>query len=419
MEAAAALSAFAVTLGLVLRGPLLRRRLRIGPGIAAGLGVLILLVSGVLNPDDLADAGEVLWRPLVALASIMVMTGVAARVGLFQRLAGLVLRSGEVPPSRLFGLVFALSFAVAAAFNNDAAILVLTPVVVMLVRDRYPQAPSLLPPFAFAVFLAAGVAPLLTSNPMNTVVAGVAGIDFNTYALRMVPVSVVAAVVTFAVLRWVVFAADFAAKPVAGPPPERTLWTVAQRRSLALVLLVLLAYPGSTLAGLHPFVVATAGAVLALVLAWRHGAGRPAEVLRAAVAWEILVFLLGMFLLAKGLQNVGAVDLLRGLYAATDSTVVGVVSAAGSALINNHSMALINLVAIRDLPGAGEDAYLVALVGGDLGPRLLPIGSLAGLLWLALLRRMAVEVSLRQFVAVGVTVTVPSLAASLAVLALR
>jgi arsenical pump membrane protein len=162
--------------------------------------------------------------------------------------------------------------------------------------------------------------------------------------------------------------------------------------------------------------VAAAGATLALVLAWRHGAGRPQEVVRTSVAWEVLAFLLGMFLLAQGLQNVGVVDLLVDLYHGAGLGVIGVTSALGSALINNHSMALTNLLAIGDLPGAGRPEFLAALVGGDLGPRLLPIGSLAGLLWVTLLARLDVQVPLRRFVAVGVLVTVPSLAASLAVL---
>nr|MBA2538277.1 arsenical efflux pump membrane protein ArsB [Deltaproteobacteria bacterium] len=59
---------------------------------------------------------------------------------------------------------------------------------------------------------------------------------------------------------------------------------------------------------------------------------------------------------------------------------------------------------------------LAALVGGDLGPRLLPIGSLAGLLWLHALRRQDVEVPLRTFIGVGLAVTIPSLIVSLCVL---
>jgi Na+/H+ antiporter NhaD/arsenite permease-like protein len=90
VDAAAAVSALAVTLGLALRRPLLPRGVRVGPGLAAGLGVAILVVTGVLDTGDVTAALEVLWRPLVTLASIMVTTGVAARVGLFHQLAAAV-----------------------------------------------------------------------------------------------------------------------------------------------------------------------------------------------------------------------------------------------------------------------------------------------------------------------------------------
>jgi arsenical pump membrane protein len=417
VDAAAAVSALAVTLGLALRSPSLPCGLRVGPGAGAALGVSILLLAGTLSGGDLTSAWYTLWRPLVALASIMVITGAATRVGLFQQLSTLVIPAAGAPARRLFALVYGLSFATASVFNNDAAILVLTPVVVVLVRRLFPDLPSAVAPFVFAVFMAAGVAPFLTSNPMNTVLAAAAGIDFNAYAWRMVPVAMVAAAVTYLMLRWV-FARELAALPPTGPPPPRTPWTAAQRQLLTLVLLVLVAYPVSALAGGEVHLVAGAGALVALAVAWRHGAGRPPAVVRAAVAWEILAFLLGMFLLAKGLQNVGAVDVLARLYEQTGTTAIGVVSALGSAVINNHSMALVNLLAIQAMPQAGRADYLAALVGGDLGPRLLPVGSLAGLLWLALLRRLGIDVPLRQFILVGAVVTIPGLAASLAVLAL-
>lgn len=53
----------------------------------------------------------------------------------------------------------------------------------------------------------------------------------------------------------------------------------------------------------------------------------------------------------------------------------------------------------------------------EFGPRLLPMGSLADLLWFASLDRLGVRISIRQFVTVGALVTVPSLAVSLAMLA--
>jgi arsenical pump membrane protein len=80
-------------------------------------------------------------------------------------------------------------------------------------------------------------------------------------------------------------------------------------------------------------------------------------------------------------------------------------------------MALTNLLALRGYHGVSQHQFLAALIGGDLGPRLLPMGSLAGLLWFSSLRRLNVEISLRQFVATGMAVTLPALGLSLAMLA--
>ena len=78
-------------------------------------------------------------------------------------------------------------------------------------------------------------------------------------------------------------------------------------------------------------------------------------------------------------------------------------------MFNNRPMALVNAAALGgDHAGAQRDV-LAALVGGDLGPRLLPIGSLAGMLWLDALRRQGVLISYRTFAHVGIVTTVPAL----------
>lgn len=76
-------------------------------------------------------------------------------------------------------------------------------------------------------------------------------------------------------------------------------------------------------------------------------------------------------------------------------------------------MALLSSLALANAP---NKLMFAALVGGDLGPRLLPIRSLVGLLWTHQLRQKGVIVPLGTFVRVGAAVTVPSLVASLVVL---
>jgi len=79
-------------------------------------------------------------------------------------------------------------------------------------------------------------------------------------------------------------------------------------------------------------------------------------------------------------------------------------------------MALMNALALQLRPDAGAREFLAVLVGGDLGPRLLPIGSLAGLIWLESCRRRGVVIPLRQFVGIGAATTIPALLGSLLLL---
>jgi Na+/H+ antiporter NhaD/arsenite permease-like protein len=79
------------------------------------------------------------------------------------------------------------------------------------------------------------------------------------------------------------------------------------------------------------------------------------------------------------------VDQITELYSSVSTfaakiAVIGISSAIGSAILNNHPMAIINALAIYDLPQGTDKFMLAALIGGDLGPRLLPMGSLAGLI---------------------------------------
>ncbi|MFY0312855.1 ArsB/NhaD family transporter [Leisingera sp. D0M16] len=423
MQVISALSALGVTILLALCRPRLGTVV-IGPAFAAIAGVSFMTLAGHISLADLGLASRVLWKPMVAIASIMVIAAAADRLGVISRLAETVIRAGSGSVKTLFLLVFCLSAFTAAILNNDSAILVLTPAVIAMIRGFYPQEPGLLAPFAFAVFMAAGVAPLVTSNPINLIVSDVAKLDFNSYAVKMLPVSLASAVASFLTLRWVFSAELGAARPsrlaeaAAGPGRRPEKWSRAEKHGMILTLAILGAYPVVEYFDGTVWIVALSGAIAACALCVHHEATTPRFLIINGVAWQVLIFLFGVYLIALGLRSAGVVEWLVAVYTPPGIAVIGTVSAAGSALINNHSMALINIVAIEELPGEKHTVeFLAALIGGDLGPRLLPIGSLAGLLWYAALERLNVHVPILQFIKTGAIVTVPSLATALIVLA--
>jgi len=382
------------------------------PAIGALAGVAITIGGGVARIEDAEHAAQDLWRPLIVIVGIMATSSCARKLGVFTQLAAWIEPRTRGPVKHAFRMVFAIAAVTAAILSNDAAILMFTPVVIELLRAVYPKRNTKFAvPFAFAVFVAAGVAPLPTGNPMNLVVAERAGIDLNTYALHMIPVAIVGWIVAYAMLAWC-FRHELADEsPALGGRLQTVVPVGAPTRVvLATAAASVLAYP--IMAGLGaPLWVVAGPAAIVCVIAARAG-GVPLRKVAAGVSWELLPFVFGMLVLATALSRAGATEQLAGLYAETPLplTTIGVVGAVGSALINNHPMALLHSIA---LDGAPHSHVFAALVGGDLGPRMLPIGSLAGLLWMHALRRQGVVVPLSMFVRVGVIVTIPSLIASL------
>lgn len=420
MQEAIAYGTLMMTVGLVLSLPRLSGGRHIGHGGVAAGGVLVLLTTGVVSLTDLVGSFQVLWRPFVAVLSIMLTTSVALRFGIIDYFARwLEPRPGQ-PLQLVFCFVFVFSAAASAVLNNDAAVLLLTPLIVGLVRRNYPDQPDLLVPFAFAVFSAAGVAPLVISNPMNLIVTEVAGIGFNEYAARMIPISLAGWLTAYAVLR-LIFRRQLDSTEkgkITILQPVRLSRTAKQ--FIGFMVVALGCYPVISYAGGAVWAVAAVSAAVGVWLSWRHNIASPRR-LAAGLSWQILIFLFCVFVIVLGLRNVGLVDRITALYSsaigpAAKVAVIGISSAIGSAVMNNHPMAILNALAIGGLPEGKQPLILAALIGGDLGPRLLPMGSLAGLLWLDSLRRQGIYISISLFILVGLLVTIPSLGLSLLIL---
>jgi arsenical pump membrane protein len=405
-----AIAAMAVTIATALAW-----RNAWAPAVGALLGVVLVATTGAATTADLVDAARELWRPLLVIVSIMATATCAGELGVFGHLADWIEPRTRGPVKHAFRIVFVLSALCASVLSNDAAILMFTPVVLELLRHVYPKRhPKFLVPFAFAVFVAAGVAPLPTGNPMNLVVATRAGISFPEYALHMIPVAVAGWLAAYAALAWLFRNALSDEEPALGKRPDTVL---PVDRAARIVLVAtgasILAYPILALAGWPLWRVAVPTAVICIAATLRRRISLRA--IAGGVSWELLPFVFGVFVLATVLARAGVTGRLAELYASTPAPLatVGGVAAVGSAVINNHPMALIHSVT---LAGAPDALVYAALVGGDLGPRLLPIGSLAGLLWLHALRRRGVEVGVGAFMRVGLVVSIPSLAVSLFVL---
>lgn len=423
----AAFSILALTVSLSLARPRIGK-LRIQHAVAAALGALLSLALGIVPLELVALAIKLLFFPILTIVSLMVITLIAERAGLFDLLSRTITSAARGSGRRLFAYIFCCGTVTGMVFTNDAAVLIFTPLVFALVervqRDTWTLRNKI--PFYFAVLYVANlVGALVISNPINIIVSSLFHISFAEYAMWMLLPALASVFVSFVGLR-LFFRRDI---PADFDDLARPSAPIRDRRLLVLCTVVL----SATLVGFFTesvthvptWLVAFVGAVTLLGIYVSVGKGDAGPVI-AGVSWDVLAFVLGIFIVVLGLRHAGLTHQIGQLLGhlagyGTQAVTVGtsLIAATASSVMNNHPTADMMGWAIRDLPPAGLQTKAMvfsALIGGDLGPKMLPIGSLAALIWFRLLRDRGVSVPYSLYIKIGIPVTVAAILAAVLVL---
>ena len=421
-----ALLIFMATIALVIWQP---RGLGIGWGASAGAAVALL--TGIIQPSDIPVVWHIVWNATAAFIAVIVISLLLDEAGFFEWAALHVARWGRGNGRALFALIVLLGAAVAALFANDGAALILTPIVMaMLLALGYGPGATLAFVMAAGFIADAASLPLVVSNLVNIVSADYFDLGFSRYASVMVPVDLVAIAASLAMLL-IFFRHSIPARYAVDQlkAPREAIRDMATFRFGWLVLVLLLVgFFGLEPLGVPVSAVAGAAMALLLIVAARGKVIDTGKVLREA-PWKIVVFSLGMYLVVYGLRNQGLTGYVAqvldwfgtgGIWGASLGT--GFLTALMSSVMNNMPTVLIGALSIDGSSATGpvREAMIYAnVIGSDLGPKITPIGSLATLLWLHVLARKGMTITWGYYFRVGIVMTVPVLAVTLAALALR
>jgi arsenical pump membrane protein len=135
----------------------------------------------------------------------------------------------------------------------------------------------------------------------------------------------------------------------------------------------------------------------------------------AAISWPLFVFVIGMFLVVRGFEHVWLNQLRLALPREPIPALLLAVggNAVGSNIVNNVPMTLLSLPVIaRAEPHLREVLAYGTLVGANIGPTLTTYGSLATMLWLALIRKRGLDVTTTEYLRVALITTPLVLAAT-------
>lgn len=390
-------------------------------GWSATIGALVALAFGVVDWADVWFVTDIVWNATFAFVGIILISLLLDEIGMFEWSALHMARLARGHGLLLFLLLMGLGAIVAALFANDGAALILTPIVLSMMRHLQLKEAAIFPFIMASGFIADTTSlPFVISNLVNIVSADFFGIGFIEYAIRMIIPNFFSLLATMLVLTlyfWKQLPKQYDV-PSLREPREAIRDERLFRFSWWIIGVLLIGYVVSEPLHIPVSFIVGVATIIFLLVAKQSDVVHTRRVVKEA-PWAIVVFSVGMYIVVYGFGKSGFTEQVAsmmqsltegGLFTATIGG--GFLAAISSSFMNNLPSVMIHALAIEEsgTTGVMKEALIYAnVIGSDLGPKFTPIGSLATLVWLHVLKLHGVRLSWLTYMKVGLLLTIPIL----------
>jgi Na+/H+ antiporter NhaD/arsenite permease-like protein len=369
---------------------------------AAAIGAAMMFAFRVISPS--AGIRSINYATIVLLASMMLIVSSLHLAGFFEWVATLVVKF--VSPSHLLPGVIFTSGILSAFLVNDVVCLMMTPLLLKICQ-QFSKRPM---PYLLALATASniGSTATITGNPQNILIGSISGISYRHFLTALAPVAVIGLFIDWMVLHWLYPNRDAVA--ALRPAADTRQIDPINRRQLAFPLIIVALVLAGFLAGLSPALVAALGGALLLIRRSVH----PEEIYKE-IDWALLVFIIGLFLIIGAAEQAGIAQQMLALAQRMNLhntwIFAGVV-----ALLSNVVSNVPAVMLLKGLVPQFQNAtqfWLLLAMASTLAGNLTVTGSIANIIVIEK-ARPEVEITFKDYLRVGVPVTLATLAMGIA-----
>lgn len=386
------------------------------------LGALLLLIT---KQADIEEVGKQLVantainpvKILILFISMTILSVFLDELGFFGYLANYTLKKAKTSQVKMFMYLYITVSVLTVFTSNDVIILSFTPFICYFAKNA-----KISPlPYLAGEFVAANTwsMALIIGNPTNIYLATAFGIDFLSYLKVMLVPTLIAGTVAFIALM-LLFGRKLK-EPISGEAEEveikdKTLLTVGLiHLGVCTVTLAIGSYIGVEMWLVSLVAVISLFITTLIVSAIRKS--KPIELVASLkrAPWQLIPFVLSMFIMILALNEKGVTVIINKFFGEELALYkYGVASFLSANLINNIPMSVLFSAVLEPLEGlVANEAVFATIIGSNLGALLTPIGALAGIMWGNIISKHDVKFGYVDFLKLGVTVALPTLAAAL------
>lgn len=393
------------------------------------IGAIVILAAQII---PIKEAGKGLWsfaglNPigiLILFFSMVYISKFLDTTGFFEFCALYSLSKSGGSARRLFFIIYGIVSILTIFTSNDVVVLTFTPFI-----DYFANAAGINPiPFLFGEFFAANTWSMIfiISNPTNVVLGSAFQQSFTDFAKVMVLTSFVGGMCNCLFLylyfrKGINQSFHIEEEEVYEDPADKIPNKLDMIVGLVFTLGSIILMACSSIPGFNVEMWIIAGIMACVLLIYniiidivrKYDGPSKLRIIFASLPYPIIFFLLSLFIIVNALKIKGFfVTIGNGLSSCVKTSkplnvlIFGVISTLSANIFNNipMSVAFVPIIQSTHSPPS-KGAIYASVVGANLGANLSPLGALAGLMWLKILKEQVINIGFLDFMKVGFIIT--------------
>lgn len=382
------------------------------------LGAVVLLATRSLDFSNFIHGltAKTAMNPLEILVLFFSMTFLSAMLdesGFFEWLADQAAKKAKGNQFVLFALFTLLAGVLTIFTSNDIVIITLTPFFIAFCRKTNIDPV----PYLVSEFVSANTYSMLfiIGNPTNIYLSSAEGIDFLSYLKAMALPTAFAGIGSFSILLLLFYKklkTPFQIVEEEAGIKDRFVFLSSFLLLFACILLMAL----SSYLGLPMWMISLDAAALLLLLLvfyflFSRRSMRPLLSGAKRLPYSLVPFLLSMFAFVLAFDQNGLTAKIANWLSSFSSPLLsyGISSFLSANLMNNIPMSVLFSTLLIE-GNAGQGAVYSTIISSNLAAIFSPVGALAGMMWMSILKEKNVSFSFLRFMGYGALISIPTTA---------